>query len=772
MPTNPFDLLKQFALRKVPGAQPPPTEIQEENRDFRAQAIQDAEPTGLRSTGRNAIDAITGFLVDDPFAEPSSSVQKGITKPSAAAWGGQLAAAAPLGIPKRLPIIAPEAYRDVKAGGLRLYSRLTDAFAKAPKTMAPAKARSIASQASKEEIDYRKLSDFLKGHERTPDPAPGHRRLYRIDRPEPANDTLDEIMANTGLNEQEAQQIIDTRGRWFGDDYDYVHENYSGWDARQNPVYVDVPQDLPLENVMANEKLFEAAIPHEWASKKQPYRHADRPVRQEDVMQHLAANPLELGVVRKTSGKQKPYGQADQDLAVFEHELDTEYGAGWDPEQLTPQQQERYAALQNGVEDPANRGVPDEDYARYDRLQTPGPKENYGETLINLPASKDAVNARTTYNQLYDDTRDLQPHMLSERYDDLVEAAPHLREMTDNAHRNLKDVEARDVFQSSHWEEPNNLVWTRHNERRLNPTSVETDYGSGRSGSGQGDFGQVAEGGSPGLFTEEIQSDWHQQGREHGYRTPEVEAEYANAEAIRSTLNQQMNEINKWPTGDGGEFKQATDRISSTGFDPLDDDGYSYPYANMKELLDDYEQTPQKFQGLLSPEEHNTLNKYLELRKTEEANFRHYVMDKPISSMVPDAPFKDTYHELAIKADLLDAAERPDLEWYGIADADTVSAMEGHSSVKPGTELYYNQKHPSALEKLLSPLGGSVEKAELPHDPSKLWADPNVPASKPPGMWKAPLPPELKELIKTRGFPAMAALLALQQSLIPRQEPD
>lgn len=33
-----------------------------------------------------------------------------------------------------------------------------------------------------------------------------------------------------------------------------------------------------------------------------------------------------------------------------------------------------------------------------------------------------------------------------------------------------------------------------------------------------------------------------------------------------------------------------------------------------------------------------------------------------------------------------------------------------------------------------------------------------------PGMWKANLSPELKQIIKSRGFPAMAALLALQQS--------
>jgi hypothetical protein len=250
----------------------------------------------------------------------------------------------------------------------------------------------------------------------------------------------------------------------------------------------------------------------------------------------------------------------------------------------------------------------------------------------------------------------------------------------------------------------------------------------------------------------------------------------------------------------------------------------------MKELLDDYEQTPQKFQGLLSPEQHATMQGYLDLRKQENDSFRHYVMDNPISSMVPDAPFKDTYHELALKQQLLDAANDPSLEWLGVADADTVSKLEGHPEVREGTELWYNQKHPSALQKLLQPLGGEVGYDNLPgqkplhyetitndnlgsgvrSDKPRVQVYANLPDKSSeqvasiiqsplegkvgeafyqgqdigdqlglqknplpgPGMWKANLTPELKELIKTRGFPVMAALLALQQSLMPRQEQD
>lgn len=173
-----------------------------------------------------------------------------------------------------------------------------------------------------------------------------------------------------------------------------------------------------------------------------------------------------------------------------------------------------------------------------------------------------------------------------------------------------------------------------------------------------------------------------------------------------------------------------------------------------------------------------------------------------------DAPFKDTYHELALKQQLLDAANDPEASWFGIADADTNAAMEGHSTVKDGTRLWYDEKQPSALEKLLKPFGGKVEHDNLPSqntfDPTNrhnLGSTPlpghnsrtisvaenntvtplvtaldnnlytedimklvdNKPRQLPgPGMWKANLTPEMKALIKERGFPAMAALMALQ----------
>ena len=618
MPQNPLELLKSVAMRRVPKLTP----TESENRDLRAKAIQGEEsPISWRSIGRNAFDALTQGVAGDPFSENSGEASMGGKL-------GMLAAAAPFGVPKKLPMISPEAYKDVKAGGLRLYSRLTDAFAKAPGAMKPAKAIDIAKQgASREEISLRKLGEFLK-----------------------------------------AKQPM-----------------------------VDIPRD--------------------------------------EIMGHLAANPLELDVVRKG-------GKYDLDMAIeagqnaqvardqFVHELENRYGAAWrgpastqdalgndintpiiDPDEWA-RYQELEAALGQTQHTVETAGM---DNPRYDWLQTPGPKENYGESLINLPLKGQAA---------------------IDKAEGLDINFPELN-----------------TFQSTHWDEPNNLVWSRHNDRSLSPQQP-------RAGDLTPEFipttdsDPVSSGppsGPKGRFIEEIQSDWHQQGRERGYK---------------------------------GDPLPSHEVFQDQGNGRYGIDSDFFPAS-----LSSFANTPEKSRELF--------------RQGVEA------------ARVPDAPFKDTYHELALKQQLLDAADDPSLEWLGVADADTVSAMEGHSSVRPGTELYYNQKHPSSLKKLLEPLGGDVgydtinnydpgtgltwEKTyneapltlnatgyaqpepvvsvvgtrnvpleQVTHDmtqgirtgiQSRIAAGGQIPGQ---GMWKANLSPELKALIKERGFPAMAALLALQ----------
>lgn len=598
MPKNPLDLLKQLPQPLAEG----PTD----RRAWDAAAAQKQASEPLwKKVGQNALDFMTSPFVDDPLDEKTAS---GLSWGSKAA---QLAMAAP-GLP-HLPKIAPEAYNDVKAGGLRLYSRLTDAFAKAPNVMTPAKVRSVAANgASADEIGLRKLEALLSGR--------GH---------------MDQIP-------------------------------------------------------------------------------------REDVMKHLAANPINLEVERKGKAYAPTIGsvvdaQAEGDQTYLRlhdahqaareqvnqmrHELDTRYGGNWEdptdvptPGAAQPTTEEINAftdalGAQDDAEMALNQHVNNNrDYATegqhlsmHEYLQTNGPKDNYGETLFKLP--------------------------------------------TDNPD---------DVFKHNHFpEDPNVVAFSRHSDRRLNPTATHTpdadqaflsQYGSVPDES-------MATGGSKGRFIDEDQSDWHQQGNKFGYKG-----------------------------------------------DPLP------PH----ELLD-----------------HSASNPDM----------------RP-----PDAPFKDSYYELPLKQHLLEAANDPSLDWVGIGDAMTASQMEGHTKqlggpgMKPGIEQYYDKKHPKALERLLKPFGGGVEYANLPTDdvvtagmgvggegnapPGKVtgyratreganamsfippghpaqpgplgpaeefkYLNNNVPEGRPvpgPGFWKTKtLTPEMKALIKERGFPAMALLLAAQQS--------
>ena len=716
MPQNPLDILRNLAMRNVPQPTRPSTEMEVENQDFRAAAMQEQDPI-WKKVGRNALDAITGFVAGDPFAE-------GVENES---WGsklGMLAGAAPaLGslknVPK-LPVIAPEAYQHVKADGLKLYSRLTDTFAKAPKQMMPDKVRSLAKQgAAAEEIKLRRLEEFLGGR----------------------------------------------------------------------PPMQKIPQ--------------------------------------EEIMRHLEANPLELNIARKTEGGIAPERRAYNE---FIHQMDTKYGQGWItdtqswdvengpmPPRLNPEEFQQWRALSDAE---ANVPLHHDSSVGYDTMQTGGRKENYGETLINLP---DPETSKLSQAELLSMYKKRYASTIPEIYGD-AEWTAKIEDFRDT-------LAKENTFTSSHWHEPNNLVWSRHNDRWLGPSKEQeleyqfsmadtirdaeelrrvpvTDprynemYEATRAARAARaqlplDYDQMRFQGPKGRFVEEIQSDWHQAGREIGYNTPEEQARRA---AARDDIKAKYQALEDYVDA---ELAKRPDLAHAQNYEPR---------AKMDALYWGKYNTPET-------------EEVTRLRSAATAADQHW-NDNFSSTPVPDAPYKDTYHELALKQQLLDAANDPELQWLGVADSDTAQMMEGHiyqpgqiHGRREGMDLYYNEKHPSALEKLLKPMGGKVEYDNLPG--SRIYAvEPHTNSgfgterprvdvealsddSRPhrwepvastvlspfegdigkahfqgqeiadtikkqgnmipgPGFWKAKLTPEMKQTIKDRGFPAMAALLALQ----------
>ena len=205
---------------------------------------------------------------------------------------------------------------------------------------------------------------------------------------------------------------------------------------------------------------------------------------------------------------------------------------------------------------------------KYERYQLPG-GENYREILLTLPKQS------PTTNDIASKLFGKEMRFLSEAEKDAVVAEA----------RRIEDTTPKD-YVSSHFNEPNILAHIRVNDR------VDAD-------------------GKKMLLIEEIQSDWHQAGREKGYKTgkernpAQVEKELTITTQKRSRL---IDEAAALPDSEMTKFKAMNEEIKVLG-----------------------EQATK-----LNDEWTNLLNK---------------------PEGVPDAPFKDTWYQLALKRVLKHAAD-------------------------------------------------------------------------------------------------------------------
>jgi hypothetical protein len=120
------------------------------------------------------------------------------------------------------------------------------------------------------------------------------------------------------------------------------------------------------------------------------------------------------------------------------------------------------------------------DGTKYSRYQLPG-GENYREVLLTLPDASNGESARKNAIEAELKNMELTPETMQRREELRAE------------YRDLSDaILARGSYQSAHWDEPNVLAHVRLNDR-------------------------TGTNGEKILFIEEIQSDWHQEGRRKGY---------------------------------------------------------------------------------------------------------------------------------------------------------------------------------------------------------------------------------------------------------------
>lgn len=232
---------------------------------------------------------------------------------------------------------------------------------------------------------------------------------------------------------------------------------------------------------------------------------------------------------------------------------------------------------------------------KFSQYTLPG-GENYRELLLTLPIDQNAEQRARSIrlNELIAKRDDLLNQVQEIRVVGSATAA-HKEELSrqlrnvgtqiDMVMKERNEAGARTAFKSSHYDEPNILAHIRFNER----TDAE---------------------GKRVLFIEEIQSDWHQAGREKGYATPQKPDDLGIAKIV--------------PTGDTTEGMQYV-ALNQAG-DML---GWG---ASEEDVRNNLERSAREV----------GVARQFEQRHRDE---------------VPDAPFKKTWHELAMKRALRWAAE-------------------------------------------------------------------------------------------------------------------
>ena len=310
---------------------------------------------------------------------------------------------------------------------------------------------------------------------------------------------------------------------------------------------------------------------------------------------------------------------------------------------------------------------------KYAGYQLPG-GENYRELLLTLP--QDARNVQKKLDDL-----DKEIYRLE------VAKDPRWRELSKERGQLMLD-QVKGTYKSSHYPQPNLLAHMRVNDR------IDAD-------------------GKKMLFIEEVQSDWHQTGREQGYAT--------------------KNNTNKQAENDFEDFRQ--------------------------ELRNMYGEDPElpNIQSQLAPSD---FARYQELRAVA-----------PISNggKVPDAPFKDTWYQLALKRAIQHAAENG-YDRIGLTTAEQqIKRYPDEKNVK-GMTKYYDETYPKFLEKYGKKWGAKVGETSIETERSNIGGVPSMYPDKE-RIRYLDITPEMKAGV-SKGQPLFAAVPAIPAAglLAPQEQ--
>ena len=251
---------------------------------------------------------------------------------------------------------------------------------------------------------------------------------------------------------------------------------------------------------------------------------------------------------------------------------------------------------------------------RYEEYQLPGAEDgSYKEMLLRLPKKYMTFEEYATASG-----QELGSFFARKDYDAYLK---DLRPQYGDSH----PVNPRWVnFRSSHWQEPNILAHVRFNDR-------------------------TGPNGEKILFVEELQSDWHSEGRKSGYKIEKVPTKPDGLPEGYEVRRQKNN---------AGEFFGDKYAVVKEG------ENLVTPYVFTKE-------------------------------KAREWAINYFKDNQPVAG-VPDAPFKSSWHELATKRMLRYAAENG---YDKLAFIDGQSTADRYDLSKKISEVSYNEGSKTLMAK-------------------------------------------------------------------------
>lgn len=242
-----------------------------------------------------------------------------------------------------------------------------------------------------------------------------------------------------------------------------------------------------------------------------------KPVTKAQIEQHLAENKMELReVVNKNVSPviQDMIGTMGPTLDNLKSVADVadarKYNANF-RETFKDLNDEKVLKLAQKAQEEKNFKP-----TKYHSYQLPG-GENYREVLMTLPQGKEVWDQNLMYYmrkypQVTKEIKTLEDVALAEKHNPAFrETMKGLSPEEVLATARASEKPVIEPYKSSHWDEPNILAHMRMNDRTID--------------------------GKKSLHLEEIQSDWHQQGRDKGYKNNLSEAETKELKDLRTKID-------------------------------------------------------------------------------------------------------------------------------------------------------------------------------------------------------------------------------------------